>query len=84
MPTAPPRTPACSCLHYPIHETYDFRAEGLALGHRRICELFEDPVPLLYARDLDNADGQHISVTHIAGSVTKFMGNGAQHDFRIK
>jgi hypothetical protein len=23
--------------------------------------------------------GKHISVTHIAGSVTKFMGNGAQH-----
>ena len=23
--------------------------------------------------------GKHISVTHVAGSVTKFMGNGAQH-----
>ncbi|MFC8102338.1 hypothetical protein [Streptomyces sp. NPDC057363] len=23
--------------------------------------------------------GKHISVTHIAGSVTKFMGNGGQH-----
>jgi hypothetical protein len=23
--------------------------------------------------------GKHISVTHVAGSVCKFMGNGAQH-----
>ena len=23
--------------------------------------------------------GKHISVTHVAGSLTKFMGNGAQH-----
>ena len=31
--------------------------------------------------DLDNLmmAGKHISVTDIAGSVTKFMGNGGQH-----
>ncbi|CAB5068358.1 unannotated protein [freshwater metagenome] len=23
--------------------------------------------------------GKHISVTHVAGSVTKFLGNGGQH-----
>ena len=35
----------------------------------------------VYAADFDNVmmAGKHISVTHVAGSVTKFMGNGAQH-----
>lgn len=68
------------CLHYPIHETYDFRLkdwkwEPLEGGP------FEVPFRCLYAADLDNVfmAGKHISVTHIAGSVTKFMGNGAQH-----
>ena len=39
------------------------------------------PFRCLYSADLDNVmmAGKHISVTHIAGSVTKFMGNGAQH-----
>lgn len=39
------------------------------------------PFRCLHSVDLDNVmmAGKHISVSHIAGSVTKFMGNGAQH-----
>ncbi|MCB0966007.1 MAG: FAD-dependent oxidoreductase [Ilumatobacter sp.] len=68
------------CLHYPIHETYDFRLKDWRWDTRD-GEPFEIPFRCLYARDLDNVlmAGKHISVTHIAGSVTKFMGNGAQH-----
>jgi len=39
------------------------------------------PFRCLYSIDIDNLmmAGKHISVTHVAGCVTKFMANGAQH-----
>ncbi|KAH6625925.1 FAD dependent oxidoreductase-domain-containing protein [Boeremia exigua] len=42
---------------------------------------YDVPFRCLYSRNLRNLmmAGKHISVTHIAGSNTKFMGNGAQH-----
>ncbi|WP_280484909.1 FAD-dependent oxidoreductase [Nocardia cyriacigeorgica] len=68
------------CLHYPGHETYDFRLRDWKWDTRDDTP-FEVPFRCLYTPDLDNLmmAGKHISVTHIAGSVTKFMGNGAQH-----
>ncbi|MFV0524136.1 MAG: FAD-dependent oxidoreductase [Acidimicrobiales bacterium] len=68
------------CLHYPIDDTYDFRLKDWRWDTRD-GEPFDIPFRCLYARDLDNLlmAGKHISATHIATSVTKFMGNGAQH-----
>ncbi|MEU6559504.1 FAD-dependent oxidoreductase [Nocardia nova] len=68
------------CLHYPIDENYDFRLRDWKWDTRDGLP-FEVPFRCLYSADLDNVmmAGKHISVTHIAGSVTKFMGNGAQH-----
>lgn len=68
------------CLHYPIDETYDFRLKDWKWDTRDGLP-FEIPFRCLYSADLDNVmmAGKHISVTHIAGTVTKFMGNGAQH-----
>lgn len=68
------------CLHYPIDEDYDFRLKDWKWDTRDGLP-FEVPFRCLYSADLDNVmmAGKHISVTHIAGSVTKFMGNGAQH-----
>jgi hypothetical protein len=68
------------CLHYPGHEHYDFRLADWKWDTRD-DEPFEIPFRCLYAADIDNLmmAGKHISVTHVAGCVTKFMGNGAQH-----
>lgn len=68
------------CLHYPGHEKYDFRLRDWKWDTRD-DRPFEVPFRCLYSADLDNLmmAGKHISVTHIAGSVTKFMGNGGQH-----
>ncbi|GAA5118873.1 FAD-dependent oxidoreductase [Haloechinothrix salitolerans] len=68
------------CLHYPGHEKYDFRLRDWKWDTRDERP-FEVPFRCLYSAHLDNLmmAGKHISVTHIAGSVTKFMGNGGQH-----
>lgn len=68
------------CLHHPGHEKYDFRLRDWTWDTRD-DKPFEVPFRCLYSADLDNLmmAGKHISVTHIAGSVTKFMGNGGQH-----
>lgn len=68
------------CLHYPIDETYDFRLRDWKWDTRDGLP-FEVPFRCLYSADIDNllVAGKHISVTHIAGSATKFMGNGGQH-----
>ncbi len=57
------------------------------VGGQRRGEDFRDQQPYtvpfrcLYSRNISNLmmAGKHISVTHVAGSVTKYMGNGAQH-----
>ncbi|PWN03073.1 pyridine nucleotide-disulfide oxidoreductase [Nocardioides silvaticus] len=68
------------CLHHPGHERYDFRLRDWTWDTRD-GKPFAVPFRCLYSIDLDNLmmAGKHISVTHIAGSVTKFMGNGGQH-----
>ncbi|MFT7648039.1 MAG: hypothetical protein ACI8Y4_002789 [Candidatus Poriferisodalaceae bacterium] len=68
------------CLHHPIDPKYDFRLKDWTWDTRDE-EPFEVPFRCLYASTIDNLmmAGKHISVTHVAGSVTKFMGNGAHH-----
>ncbi|MEC9113990.1 MAG: FAD-dependent oxidoreductase, partial [Actinomycetota bacterium] len=80
FPDAVVRNSGAFCLHHPIHEDYDFRLKSWTWDTRD-DEPFDVPFRCLYAADLDNVmmAGKHISVTHVAGSVTKFMGNGAQH-----
>lgn len=68
------------CLHYPGHRKYDFR-----LGHWAWDEWdgkdFDIPFRTLYSCNISNLmmAGKHTSVTHVAGSCTKLMGNGGQH-----
>jgi hypothetical protein len=80
FPDAVVQNSGAFCIHHPIHEDYDFRLKGWAWDTRDE-EPFDVPFRCLYAADIDNLmmAGKHISVTHVAGSVTKFMGNGAQH-----
>lgn len=68
------------CLHYPGHEKYDFRLKDWRWDTRD-GEPFSLPFRCLYSAGVENLlmAGKHISVTHIAGSVTKFMANGGQH-----
>jgi hypothetical protein len=68
------------CLHYPGHEKYDFRLRDWKWDTRD-GEPFAVPFRCLYSAGVDNLmmAGKHVSVTHIAGTVTKFMANGAQH-----
>ncbi|KAK4504105.1 hypothetical protein PRZ48_005020 [Zasmidium cellare] len=68
------------CLHYPGHEKYDFRLRHWVWDERD-GKPFDIPFRSLYSSNIENLmmAGKHISVTHIAGSCTKFMGNGAQH-----
>ena len=68
------------CLHHPIHEDYDFRLKDWTWDTRD-DEPFDIPFRCLYSAHVSNLmmAGKHISVTHVAGSVCKFMGNGAQH-----
>ncbi|WP_267130055.1 FAD-dependent oxidoreductase [Cumulibacter manganitolerans] len=68
------------CLHYPGDENYDFRLRDWKWDTRDE-QPYRIPFRCLYSADIDNLmmAGKHISVTHVAGSSTKFMGNGAQH-----
>ena len=80
FPDAVLKNSGAFCLHHPIHDDYDFRLKSWTWDTRD-DEPFDVPFRCLYAANLDNVmmAGKHISVTHVAGSVTKFMGNGAQH-----
>jgi len=65
------------CLHYP-GERHDFR---LGDWKYEVVKPYQIPLRCLYSRNIDNLmmAGKHISVTHVAGSSTKMMLNGAQH-----
>ncbi|KAM3485818.1 hypothetical protein MY3957_009897 [Beauveria namnaoensis] len=70
------------CLHYPPAEdaTYDFRLSHWEWDERD-KKPYDIPFRCLYSKNISNLmmAGKHISVTHVAGSSTKFMGNGGQH-----
>ncbi|EYE96718.1 uncharacterized protein EURHEDRAFT_376011 [Aspergillus ruber CBS 135680] len=65
FPDAVVQNDGAFCLHYPGNGKYDF---GL-----KYWEWDELNVPNLMMAD------KHISVTHVAGSNSKFMGNGGQN-----
>ncbi|MEM7413749.1 MAG: FAD-dependent oxidoreductase [Myxococcota bacterium] len=71
------------CIHCAFDEgetEYDFRIKEW-IWDERDSKAYVIPFRCLYSRDLDNvlAAGKHISISHVAGSNVKFMGNGAQH-----
>ncbi len=80
FPDAVVQNSGAFCLHHPIDPTYDFRLKDWTWDTRDE-EPFDIPFRCLYSAHVENLmmAGKHISVTHVAGSVCKFMGNGAQH-----
>lgn len=63
---------------------YDFRLKDWIFDMRD-KEIYGIPFSCLYSANIDNLmmAGKHISVTHVAGSATKLMGNGAQHGVAV-
>lgn len=75
------------CIHCawdPGEGKYDFRLKDWIFDMRD-RESYEIPFRCLYSANIDNLlmAGKHISVTHIAGTATKLMGNGAQHGVAV-
>lgn len=75
------------CIHCawgPGEGQYDFRLKDWIFDSRD-SESYGIPFRCLYSVDIDNLlmAGKHISVTHVAGSATKLMGNGAQHGVAV-
>jgi hypothetical protein len=82
-PDAVVRNDGAFCLHYPNQPgegDYDFRLKNW-IWDVRDQKPYAIPFRCLYSTNVENLmmAGKHISVTHVAGSSTKFMGNGAQH-----
>ena len=63
---------------------YDFRLKDWIFDMRD-KEMYGIPFRCLYSANIDNLmmAGKHISVTHVAASATKLMGNGAQHGVAV-
>ncbi|KAH7082113.1 FAD dependent oxidoreductase [Paraphoma chrysanthemicola] len=82
FPDAVVKNGGAFCLHIPPDRDakYDFRLKYWEWDERDEKD-YDIPFRCLYSVNLDNVmmAGKHISVTHVAGSNTKFMGNGAQH-----
>ncbi len=77
------RNDGAFCLHYPNQPgegDYDFRLRDWVWDVRD-HKPYAIPFRCLYSTNIENLmmAGKHISVTHVAGSSTKLMGNGAQH-----
>ena len=80
FPDAVVKNGAAFCLHYPGDKKYEFRLKHWVWDERDGKD-YDVPFRSLYSCNIDNIlmAGKHISVTHVAGSSTKFMGNGCQH-----
>jgi hypothetical protein len=80
FPDAVVQNSGAFCLHYPGDEKYDFRLKDWTWDVRDE-QPYAIPFRCLYSVNIGNLmmAGKHISVTHVAGSNTKFMGNGGQH-----
>ncbi|MBI1252150.1 MAG: FAD-dependent oxidoreductase [Alphaproteobacteria bacterium] len=72
------------CAWRPGEGKYPFRLKDWIFDQRD-RQSYEIPFRCLYSANIDNlfAAGKHISVTHIAASATKLMGNGAQHGVAV-
>ncbi|MCC7267891.1 MAG: FAD-dependent oxidoreductase [Caulobacteraceae bacterium] len=68
------------CAWNPGEGKYDFRLKDWIMDVRD-QQPYGIPFRCLYSVNIDNLmmAGKHISVTHVAGSSVKLMGNGAQH-----
>ncbi|HEX7759552.1 MAG TPA: FAD-dependent oxidoreductase [Caulobacteraceae bacterium] len=68
------------CAWAPGEGKYDFRLKDWIFDGRD-QQSYGIPFRCLYSANIDNLlmAGKHISVTHVAGSSVKLMGNGAQH-----
>lgn len=83
FPDAVVRNDGAFCLHYPKQpdeDGYDFRLKEW-IWDIRDQKPYAVPFRCLYSASISNLlmAGKHISVTHVAGTTTKFMGNGGQH-----
>jgi len=83
FPDAIVRNDGAFCLHYPKQpeeDGYDFRLKQW-IWDMRDRQHYSVPFRCLYSANISNLmmAGKHISVTHVAGTTTKFMGNGGQH-----
>ena len=72
------------CAWEPSEGKYDFRLKDW-IWDQRDKQAYGIPFRCLYSANIDNLmmAGKHISVTHVAGSSTKLMGNGAQHGIAV-
>lgn len=72
------------CAWEPGEGKYDFRLKDWIFDMRD-RQAYSIPFRCLYSANIDNLlmAGKHISVTHVAGSATKLMGNGAQHGVAV-
>ena len=75
------------CIHCawpPGEGKYDFRLKDWIFDQRDKAS-YGIPFRCLYSANIDNLmmAGKHISVTHVAASATKLMGNGAQHGVAV-
>ena len=75
------------CIHCawdPGEGKYDFRLKDWIFDGRD-QQSYGIPFRCLYSANIDNLlmAGKHISVTHVAGSSVKLMGNGAQHGVAV-
>lgn len=68
------------CAWNPGEGKYDFRLKDWIMDVRD-QQPYGVPFRCLYSANIDNLlmAGKHISVTHVAGSSVKLMGDGAQH-----
>lgn len=72
------------CAWRPGEGKYNFRLKDWIFDQRD-KESYGIPFRCLYSANIENLmmAGKHISVTHVAGSSTKLMGNGAQHGVAV-
>lgn len=72
------------CAWKPGEGKYDFRLKDWIFDGRD-QQSYGIPFRCLFSTNIDNLlmAGKHISVTHVAGSSTKLMGNGAQHGVAV-
>ena len=72
------------CAWEPGEGKYDFRLKDWIFDQRDQLS-YGVPFRCLFSTNIDNLlmAGKHISVTHVAGSSVKLMGNGAQHGVAV-
>lgn len=72
------------CAWAPGEGKYDFRLKDWIMDVRD-QQPYGIPFRCLYSANIENLlmAGKHISVTHVAGSSVKLMGNGAQHGIAV-